>query len=171
MEAHADDSGKAVRVFDEQLRPEPALKLVLESIVETGATLATGHLGAAEIMALVPIALEIGVSRILLTHPHYPSVELSNDQLAQLNRDSRVFIDAWLSTRSRACRWIALPTPSSPRALGRSSSPPTSAKSIAIPCRMVSYALLEIFPPFWMIGSLAKTYWRCLVKTERERSA
>lgn len=97
MEAHADDSGEAVRVFDEQLRPEPGLKLVLESIVETGATLATGHLGAAEIMALVPMALEIGVSRILLTHPHYPSVELSNDQLAQLNGDSRVFIEHCLA--------------------------------------------------------------------------
>jgi hypothetical protein len=48
-------------------------------------------------MALVPVALEIGVSRILLTHPHYPSVELSNDQLAQLNCDSRVFIEHCLA--------------------------------------------------------------------------
>jgi hypothetical protein len=93
MKAHANDSGGAVRVFDEQLRPEPVLRLVLESIVKTGATLATGHLASAEIMALVPMALEIGVSRVLLTHPHYPSVELSNDQLIQLTRDSRVFIE------------------------------------------------------------------------------
>jgi hypothetical protein len=93
MKAHANDSGGAVRVFDEQLRPEPVLRLVLESIVKTGATLATGQLASAEIMALVPMALEIGVSRVLLTHPHYPSVELSNDQLIQLTRDSRVFIE------------------------------------------------------------------------------
>lgn len=97
MKAQANGSGSAVRVFDEQLRPEPGLKLVLESIVETGATLATGHLAAAEIMALVPMALEIGVSRVLLTHPHYPSVELSNDQLIQLTRDSRVFIEHCLA--------------------------------------------------------------------------
>ena len=45
------------------------------------------------------------------------------------------------------------------------------AKSIANPCWMVAYALLGIFLPFWVIGSLAKTYWRCLAKTERERSA
>ena len=45
----------------------------------------------------MPVALEIGVSRILLTHPHYPSVELSNDQLAQLNCDSRVFIEHCLA--------------------------------------------------------------------------
>ena len=97
MKAHANDSGDAVRVFDEQLRPEPGLKLVLKTIVETGATLATGHLAAAEIMALVPMALEIGVPRVLLTHPHYPSVELSNDQLIQLTRDSRVFIEHCLA--------------------------------------------------------------------------
>ena len=86
-----------MRVFDEQLRSEPGLKLVLKSIVETGATLATGHLAAAEIMALVPMALESGVPRVLLTHPHYPSVELSNDQLIQLTCDFRVFIEHCLA--------------------------------------------------------------------------
>ncbi len=97
MKVHGNDAGGAVRVFDEQLRPEPALKPVLKAIVETGATLATGHLAAAEIMALVPIALEIGVAHILLTHPHYPSVELSDDQLIQLTRDSRVFAEHCLA--------------------------------------------------------------------------
>ena len=48
-------------------------------------------------MALVPMALEIGVSHVLLTHPHYPSVELSNDQFIRLTRDSRVFIEHCLA--------------------------------------------------------------------------
>jgi hypothetical protein len=67
MDVRAIHSGDGVRVFDKQLRPEPALKAVLQAIVETRAILATGHLAAAEIMVLVPIALEIGVSRVLLT--------------------------------------------------------------------------------------------------------
>ncbi len=48
-------------------------------------------------MALVPMALQLGVSRVLLTQPHYPSVELSNDQLVELTRDSRVFIEHCLA--------------------------------------------------------------------------
>jgi hypothetical protein len=82
-----------VRVFDEALRPLPALDAVLEAIVETGATLATGHLAAEEIMQLVPRALAVGVRAVLLTHPHYPSVALSDDQLIALAADSRVFIE------------------------------------------------------------------------------
>jgi hypothetical protein len=66
---------------------------VLEAVARAGARLATGHLGAAEIMRLVPMALEAGVPAVLLTHPHYPSVELSDGQLVKLTRDQRVFIE------------------------------------------------------------------------------
>ncbi len=86
-----------VRVFDDELQPVPELAGVLQAIAETGATLATGHLSAAEIMELVPLALEAGVQRILLTHPHYPSVDLSDEQLVRLSRDSRVFIEHCLA--------------------------------------------------------------------------
>ena len=82
-----------VHVFNESLKPVPELNAVLQAIVDTGAILATGHLSAIEIMELVPRALESGVSRVLLTHPHYPSVELSDEQLVQLSRDERVFIE------------------------------------------------------------------------------
>lgn len=90
---HSNDSGEPVAVFDEELQPLPSLRPVLEAIAATGAILATGHLIAAEIMRLVPLALEAGIDRVLLTHPHYPSVELSDDQLVQLSRDPRVFIE------------------------------------------------------------------------------
>jgi hypothetical protein len=56
----ADRAGEPVRVFDENLKPVPALEEVLQAIVETGAILATGHLAAAEIMELVPMALDLG---------------------------------------------------------------------------------------------------------------
>lgn len=93
--AHGDDgdAGEPVRVFDDELRPLPELRPVLEAIAATGAILATGHLCAAEIMRLVPLALDTGIDRVLLTHPHYPSVELSDPQLVQLARDPRVFIE------------------------------------------------------------------------------
>lgn len=82
-----------VVVFDDQLRPAPRLSAVLDAIAATGARLATGHLSAAEIMRLVPMALERGVPAVILTHPHYPSVGLSDAQLLELTRDKRVFIE------------------------------------------------------------------------------
>ena len=85
-------NGEPVRVFD-GLQPMPALASVLSAIAETGAVLATGHLSASEIMELVPLALAAGVETVLLTHPHYPSVELSDPQLQYLSRDPRVFIE------------------------------------------------------------------------------
>lgn len=91
------ENGKPVAVFDKNLRPLPGLEAVLQAIAETGAILATGHLCAAEIMALVPLALQAGVRRVLLTHPHYPSVELSDPQLRQLASDPRVFIEHCLA--------------------------------------------------------------------------
>lgn len=86
-----------VAVFDEDLRPTPQLEPLLEAIAEQRAILATGHLSAAEIMQLVPMALAAGIERVLLTHPHYPSVDLSDEQLKQLAGDPRVFIEHCLA--------------------------------------------------------------------------
>jgi len=82
-----------VVVFDDDLQPVPELLAVLDVVARTGSRLATGHLSAAEIMRLVPLALERGVPAVILTHPHYPSVELSDAQLQQLARDPRVFVE------------------------------------------------------------------------------
>ncbi|MFM1868922.1 MAG: hypothetical protein RL591_2330 [Planctomycetota bacterium] len=82
-----------VRVFEADGKPVPAVVPVLEEIARSGACLATGHLSASEIMRLVPMALEIGVRTVILTHPHYPSVELSDKQLCELTRSDRVFIE------------------------------------------------------------------------------
>jgi hypothetical protein len=82
-----------VVVFDDDLKPAPNLEAVLDTIAACGARLATGHLSAEEIMRLVPMALERGVQGVVLTHPHYPSVRLSDAQLKTLCRDPRVFIE------------------------------------------------------------------------------
>lgn len=86
-------TGDPVAVFDDDLKPAPQLKEVLQAIAATGSRLATGHLEAREIMRLVPMALELGVPGVILTHPHYPSVRLSDPQLAELASDPRVFIE------------------------------------------------------------------------------
>ena len=39
------------------------------------------------------MALEIGVKRIILTHPHYPSIRLADEDLKMLSLHPEVFIE------------------------------------------------------------------------------
>lgn len=82
-----------VMAFDDNLTPTKALIRVVEAIAANGCVLATGHLSAREILRLVPMALEMGVRRIILTHPHYPVVGLTDENLAQLCKHPEVFAE------------------------------------------------------------------------------
>ncbi|MEM9500060.1 MAG: DUF6282 family protein [Pseudomonadota bacterium] len=82
-----------VVAFDDDLKPTKALTEVIEAIAANGCVLATGHLSALEILRLVPMALEIGVKKIILTHPHYPVVGLTDENLAQLCKQPEVFAE------------------------------------------------------------------------------
>ena len=55
--------------------------------------LATGHLHANEVMKLVPLALDMGIHRVILTHPHYSSIKLSDEAQKHLSRRPEVFIE------------------------------------------------------------------------------
>jgi hypothetical protein len=46
------------------------------------------------------MALEAGVPGVLITHPHYPSVGLSDDELVALTRDPRVFVEHCLAVHT-----------------------------------------------------------------------
>ena len=82
-----------VLAFADDLSPLPELIDTLEMAARHNCILATGHLHASEVMKLVPLALEIGVPRVILTHPHYPSIRLSDDDQKELMRDERVFAE------------------------------------------------------------------------------
>jgi hypothetical protein len=61
----------------------PETREVLALIARHGMLLATGHLGRREIFAVVDAALEEGVGEIVITHPEFPSQNLSvEDQRA-----------------------------------------------------------------------------------------
>jgi hypothetical protein len=55
-------------------------KRTLEAIKDTSAILATGHISAEESQAVVNYAQEIGIKRIVLTHPIYPRSAMSTAQ-------------------------------------------------------------------------------------------
>ncbi len=82
-----------VVAFDDHLAPTKALIETVEAIAVNHCVLATGHLSAQEILRLVPMALEMGVKKIILTHPHYPVVGLSDDDLVHLAKHPEVFVE------------------------------------------------------------------------------
>jgi Family of unknown function (DUF6282) len=61
----------------------PEVREVLDMIARHGMVLATGHLSRDEIFAVVEAALESGVETIVVTHPEFPSQDLSvEDQIS-----------------------------------------------------------------------------------------
>lgn len=62
----------------------PELREVLGLIARHDMLLATGHLSRDEIFAVVDAALEEGVRDIVITHPEFPSQDLSVDDQRQL---------------------------------------------------------------------------------------
>ena len=72
-----------VRVVDEEGRLLPETRQVIRAIARHQLVLATGHLSRDEIFAVVDAAVEEGVKRIVVTHPDFPTQNLSaEDQRA-----------------------------------------------------------------------------------------
>jgi len=70
-------SSEPVRVVDEECKVLPEVRKVLRSIAKHDLVLATGHLGRDEIFAVVEAAWAEGVQHIIITHPEYPTQDLS----------------------------------------------------------------------------------------------
>lgn len=84
---HPSSAGPAVEVSGNE-----KLGSLLDQVASCGALLATGHLHADEIMQLVPQAVARGIT-VVITHPHYPSVDLADAQLVELIAHPNVFIE------------------------------------------------------------------------------
>ncbi|MGD1057940.1 MAG: DUF6282 family protein [Solirubrobacteraceae bacterium] len=72
-----------IAVLDGDRQPTSQIRDVLSVVAQHGMTLATGHLGREEIFAIVAAAREEKVALTVVTHPEFPSQDLSvSDQLA-----------------------------------------------------------------------------------------
>ncbi len=72
-----------IAVLDGDGQPTPQIRDVLSVVAQHGMTLATGHLGREEIFKIVAAAREENVALTVVTHPEFPSQDLSvSDQLA-----------------------------------------------------------------------------------------
>jgi hypothetical protein len=95
------DPEAPVIAFDDALRPTPELLATLEAIVRHGCILATGHLGAEEVKRLVPLALDMGVKRVILTHPHHFPIGLTDSDQKVLARRPEVFLEHCFATHTQ----------------------------------------------------------------------
>jgi hypothetical protein len=73
----AGHDGEPVAVVDADGGLLPAARAVLDVIARREMVLATGHLSRDEIFALVAGAVDAGVREIVVTHPEFPSQQLS----------------------------------------------------------------------------------------------
>jgi hypothetical protein len=73
-----------VRVVDETGTLLPAAHAVLRVVAAHQLVLATGHLSRNEIFAVVEAALAHGIRQIVVTHPDYPTQNLSMDDQRRL---------------------------------------------------------------------------------------
>lgn len=73
-----------VPVLDDGGAVLPETREVLAMVARHGMLLATGHLSRDEIFAVVDAALEEGVKEIVITHPEFPSQDLSQQDQAAL---------------------------------------------------------------------------------------
>jgi len=81
-----------IDLLDAAGEPSVALRAVLEVVASHGLLLCTGHVSAAEVMALVPAAQKAGVSSILIQHAEHPVSALSHDQQRHL-ADQGAFLE------------------------------------------------------------------------------
>jgi Family of unknown function (DUF6282) len=79
-------SNDPVRVVDAAGEALPAIRAILRSIAKHHLVLATGHLARNEIFAIVEAAFSEGVSDVIVTHPDYPSQNLSAEDQTTLAR-------------------------------------------------------------------------------------
>ena len=73
-------------ILDDHGKLLPEVYQVLEVIAAYRMILATGHIGIAEIMELVKGARKVGVTRLIATHPDFPSCAMPLDVQIELSR-------------------------------------------------------------------------------------
>jgi len=77
----------------------------LEILAAYGMVLATGHVGRDEIFALATCAREQGVTRLMVTHAEFPSVDLSAQDQVELARRGAVIEHCYTTPYTAKTTW------------------------------------------------------------------
>jgi hypothetical protein len=96
---HGGTGGLTIIDGNGRLRPE--VEQILQLAAGAGCILGTGHISPEEAFILVPRARELGVARILVTHPEWYGTSYSIDQQRALADDNVFFERCFVSTTHR----------------------------------------------------------------------
>jgi hypothetical protein len=94
-----------IAVVDGDGRPLPALDDVFAVAARHRLILATGHLGRDEIFTVVDAALAAGVQDVVVTHPEFPSQDLSLDDQAALAERGALLERCFTTAHTGKCAW------------------------------------------------------------------
>lgn len=95
----------AIAVVDAAGSPLPELLAVLAVVARHDLVLATGHLTRDEIFPVVEAALSAGVRRVVVTHPEFPTEDLSlEDQVALAGRGA-LLERCFTTPHTGKCTW------------------------------------------------------------------
>jgi hypothetical protein len=96
--------GRGISLFGEDGKLRPEVMVILEIMAPSDTILGTGHLSLQETHALVDAAIEMGVERIVLTHPEYMDQIPVEDQIEFAGKG--VFMERCLLATNPATRSI-----------------------------------------------------------------
>jgi hypothetical protein len=100
------DEFAAVGVASEPVRlTEAGLAAVLAVVARHNLVLATGHLGRAEIHAVVEAAFAAGVSSVVVTHPDYPSQGVPVEEQRELAEQGAVLERCFVPIHTGKVSW------------------------------------------------------------------
>jgi hypothetical protein len=101
-------SSEPVGVVDETGAVLPETRAVMRTVASHDLVLATGHLGRDEIFAVVEAAREEGVRRIVVTHPEFPSQNLSAEDQSRLIEQGAIMERCFAPAYSGKVSWEAM---------------------------------------------------------------
>jgi len=103
--------------FEDQDKPMPTISVLdenglkreiydcLEVIAKYDLILATGHLGKKEIFELTKQAINWGVKKIVITHPNFPSINLSKEEQKELANMGAIMEHCFTTPHSNKATW------------------------------------------------------------------
>jgi hypothetical protein len=94
-----------VLVFDAAGEPVPGLLECLDAVATHDMALATSHLSRDEIRRVVPLALGRGVRHVIITHPEYPSQNLSASDQSALVEQGAYIEHCFTTAHTGKCTW------------------------------------------------------------------
>jgi len=94
-----------VSVLDAAGEPLPELLAVLGVIARHGLVLATGHLTRDEIFPVVDAARAAGIRHVVVTHPEFPTSDLSVDDQVALAERGALLERCFTTAHTGKCSW------------------------------------------------------------------